>query len=181
MFIRMKLYCKVPDIFVRTALLKFREKGENSIYLSVDNNLKFLSQLNHRQVKLDDNLFLHVRKEIGTVTQNSIFGEADLMKCGRVRKTTAITKNCCWILEISKDVYNFKVKDSVRKMKEAKAVYLYELTPKIYEKHLYERVKEFLLKEFVEIKVCKNFEILKQGAKSNQLMIIKEGNFLLTK
>ena len=134
LYIKLKLYSKIPLIFVKTELQKFREKGEFKIYMSVDNNIKFLSHLKKRQVKLDDNLYVHIRKGIGSIQSNSIFGEEDLMKGGRVRRITTITKTYWWILEIQKDLYNSKIKEWVRKMKEAKAVFLYEFMPKIYEK-----------------------------------------------
>ena len=66
-------------------------------------------------------------------------------------------------------------------MKETKAVFLYDWYSKIDLKVIYERVKEFFLNDFQEIECCKHATILHQGKMSNDLMIIKEGSFILTK
>lgn len=66
-------------------------------------------------------------------------------------------------------------------MKEAKAVFLYDWLSKIDTKVVYERVKEFFLHDFQEVEYCKHATILHQGKVSNDLMIIKEGSFTLTK
>jgi hypothetical protein len=110
-YIRQALYEKLPDIFVKTELNKIRERGGNFASLSIDNNIKIMEHDKNSQVKLDDNLFLHIRKGIKTIKENSIFGEEDIMKGGRVHSSTTIAKTYCWILLINKEVYNTKVKD----------------------------------------------------------------------
>lgn len=91
-YIRKALYERLPDIFVRTELERIREKGGNTASLSIENNTKILSQDNNRQIKLDDNLFLHIRQGVKTIKENSIFGEEDIMKGGRIRSLTTIAK-----------------------------------------------------------------------------------------
>lgn len=103
------------------------------------------------------------------------------MKGGRVRTDTAIAKTYCWVMEIHKELYNTKIKEYVKRSKEAKADYLYKWLSKIDDKMLYERTKEFLLKEFQEIQYPKNTEIIKENQPSNNIMILKEGNFAISK
>ena len=66
-------------------------------------------------------------------------------------------------------------------MKEAKAVFLYDWVTKIDQKIVYERVKEFFLHEFHEVKLCKNSTILRQGEVSSDVFVVKEGAFSLSK
>jgi CRP-like cAMP-binding protein len=84
-------------------------------------------------------------------------------------------------MEIHKELYNTKIKDRVKKLKEAKADYLYEWLSKIDKNILYERTKEFLLNEFQEVQYSKNTEIIKENQPSSNIMILKEGNFAISK
>lgn len=126
-------------------------------------------------------MYLHIRRNIETINKNSIFGEEDIMKGGRVRSTTTVARTTCWLLEISKDVYNAKVKDCVKKLKEAKAVFISNWIKEFDHKLVYEKVKEFILKEFKEVMYPKGTQILTQGEKSKELIFIKDGSFTLSK
>lgn len=48
-FILSSLDSKYPDIFIKTELNKIREKGDNNAAITVENNIKFLSQLLKKQ------------------------------------------------------------------------------------------------------------------------------------
>ena len=102
-----KLIEKLPDIFAKTELQRYREKESKLkfhkrifIALSIELNLKFMSTLNKHQAQLDDSLYLHIRRGLDTIKPYNIFGEDDLMKGRRVRTTSAIAKTSCWVLEI---------------------------------------------------------------------------------
>jgi len=84
-------------------------------------------------------------------------------------------------MEIQKDIYNSKVKDCIKRLKESKAAFLYDWMLKIDPKVTYERENEFFLTEFREISWPNDTEILKEGDLSKELFIVREGNFMLLK
>lgn len=180
LYIRKKLYEKKPAIiFVRAELERMKNSSAiNRRQVEMMNEYRLRDK---KQIKIDNNLFLHISKELDGITSDSVFGEEEVMKGGRVHKYSVVAKTSCWILEIKKDLFNTKFKERVKKMKEAKAVFIYNWMAKISPKLVYERVKEFLLNHFREIHICKDKEIIKEGEKSNKLIILKEGNFVLTK
>lgn len=140
-----------------------------------------MSQLNKHQVTLDDSLYLHIRRGVKTIYANNIFGEDDLMKGRRVRTTSAIANTAWWVIEIKKQVYNGKIKECVKKMKEVNAVFLHDWISRFDKKIIYERVKDFFLNDFNEIELPKNSTILNQNEKSNEMFIVKQGVFSLVK
>lgn len=73
------------------------------------------------------------------------------------------------------------MKETVRKIKEAKAVFIYYSLPYKHKGFGYMKLKDFFMKNFIQEKVKIHSKIIKEGAESDRVIIIKHGTFALIK
>lgn len=112
---------------------------------------------------------------------NVVFGDEDILNGRTIYTSTAIAKSHCWILKIKSDIFKTEMKETVRKIKEAKAVFIYYSLPYKCKGFGYMKFKDFFMKNFIQEKVKIHTKIIKEGTESDRLIIIKHGTFALIK
>lgn len=122
-----------------------------------------------------------MRKGIETICKNEVFGDEDLMNHKAKHQTTAVAKSPCWILKVKQDLFKTEMKETVRRIKEAKAVFIFYCLPNKNKAFGYMKYKDFFTKHFIECKCLIHETVIEQGSKANSLMIIKQGSFELIK
>lgn len=122
-----------------------------------------------------------MRKGNETYHSNAIFGDEDLIDNKGRYKYTTIAKTHCWILKIKKSVFKNEIKESIRKIKEAKAVFIFNSFPQYTKSMSYTRFKDFIMRYFKPEKILMNSLVIEQGCPSDSLMIVKQGLFALIK
>mmetsp|Transcript_7517 Transcript_7517/g.7056 ORF Transcript_7517/g.7056 Transcript_7517/m.7056 type:complete len:175 (+) Transcript_7517:467-991(+) len=148
-YIRKKLYDRIPDIFVKIQLERIKC---NQLFMKRQADVGKSYKLNdRRQIQIDDNLFLHIKKQMKEIKSSSIFGEEEVLKGGRVHRSSMFSKSPSWVISIKRDLFSLKFKEYVKRVKESKAVFIYNWLVSIDPKIEYERVKDFLLAKFKEV------------------------------
>jgi CRP-like cAMP-binding protein len=84
-------------------------------------------------------------------------------------------------MKINQNIFKTEMKESARRIKEAKAVFIFYNMPYKSKGFGYMRFKDFFMKNFFLEKVNFNRKILKQGDKPKKIMIIYQGIFALVK
>jgi len=73
------------------------------------------------------------------------------------------------------------MKESIKKIKEAKAVFIFNSFPNNYKGLSYMKVKDFIMRHFKTERIDMNRYIIEQGTKADRLFVIKQGTFALIK
>ena len=132
-------------------------------------------------MEIKDDLNIKMMKGVETITKNNVFGEEDIMNNRSKYHTTAIAKTPCWILCVKQNIFKTEMKETVRRIKEAKAIFLYYSMPYKSRNFNYLKYKGLFMKYFKEEKVKIHEEIVIQGQPSDYLIIIKQGDFEMIK
>ncbi|CAI2385661.1 unnamed protein product [Moneuplotes crassus] len=171
----------IPELKAVNALKKFSSVGRQKYFIDdMEPNANFLHS-SKREVEISETLEIYMRKAVETFSKNDVFGEEDLLDNKVIYQTSAIAKTPCWILRVKQDIFKTQMKESVRRIKEAKAIFLYYNLPYQSKNLNYLKLKRFLTKGFKEERVKIHEEIIQQGQPADELVIIKQGDFELIK
>lgn len=116
-----------------------------------------------------------------TITKDSVFGDEDIMNNKSKYQTSAIAKIPCWILKVKQTMFKTEMKESARKIREAKAVFIFYSLPNKNKAFGYMKFKDFLMKNFKRETIKIHSTIIEQGKPADKIIIIKQGNFELVK
>jgi len=180
-FLRRRLIKALPELHAMAALKKFTALGRQKYFTEdIETDENFMHS-NKRKVEINDNLEILMRKGVETITKDTVFGEEDLLDNKCKYQTTAIAKTPCWILRVKQNVFKTELKETVRRIKEAKSIFLFYSMPFKSKNFNYLRLKKFFMKDFKEEKVKIHENIITQDQPSEYLYVIKQGSFELSK
>ena len=176
-----RLLKSLPEIYANRALKRFTALGRQKYFMDdVELDDNFLRS-NKRQIEIDEKLRILMRRGADVYTKNCMFGDEDIMNKKANYQTTAIAKTHCWILKIRQSTFKTEMKETARKIKEAKAVFIFYSLPNKNKAFGYMRFKDFFMRHFVQEKVKLHDKIIKQGKEADKIIVIKQGTFALTK
>lgn len=179
--IRNKLIKCIPELYANTTLKRFTALGRQKYFMDdIETNENFMRSCK-RQVEINENLEIIMRKCSGTLPNGSVFGEDEVMDNKSKYQSSALAKYPSWILKIKQSTFKAEMKESVRRIKEAKAVFLFYSMPYNSKGFGYMKFKDFFMKNFKLEKIAFNTKVAKQGHKSGRIMIIHHGVFALIK
>lgn len=169
--LRRLLIKALPEIYANNALKRFTALGRQKLYMDdIETDDNFLHS-NKRKVEINEKLCVMMKKVTETILKGEVFGDEDIMNHKARYQISTIAKESCWILRVKQNLFKTGMKENTRRVKEAKAVFIFYSLPNKNKAFGYMKFKDFFMKNFTQHRVKMHSEVIKQGEVSDKVSI----------